>query len=164
VLILRLTALAVLVDALAMAALDFLWGCGRVKQLLMSYVSISVILLVSGLVLLNRTGITGVAWALVLSSSAGSVILIRAACAVCGEQPAALLRKSMRGLLAPALGCAAATWGLLQLGNGSWATLLAACAAGTVAYGVLLFAVGARAHERTFVRDMLRVLASRGGA
>jgi O-antigen/teichoic acid export membrane protein/SAM-dependent methyltransferase len=155
VLVLRLTTAAVLAEAVAGAALHVLWGRGSARAVVfvLGFVAAAVLGLTPVLLVLN--GIVGAAWGLLIPVVGGSIAVFHLGARSSGLRTLAVAREVSRGLPAAALACAATAWGVAWLlERDDWLGVLVAATASAGAYGITLYAFGARQEERDLVRAL----------
>ena len=155
-LILRLTAAAVLAEALGMGAMYLLWGRGAVRSVLtvLGVVAIPSLALTVGLV--RAMGEVGAAWALLASLSTSTAVFLFLGARTCQLRVAELISSTFRGLLLPAAACAACTYAAARVANPEhWMGVIASCLAGGIIYTAVFYFTGARQEEKLFLRQAL---------
>jgi len=158
--VLRLVAATALAEAFGVSALHVLWGRGAARTVLLVALGAALGTLGLSLWLLNRMGIVGAAWGLLLPMSLGSIASVWYASRSTGMRMADLLRRTLDGLWLPALACLAVTVAVNTfLRRGYWAEVIAAALAGGTAYVLALYIGGAgksaRQEEQMFAREVL---------
>ena len=158
VLVLRLTAAAVLADALGTAALHVLWGGGAARTVLLIQGAATVAGLALTLALLSRTGVVGAVWGVFLAASLASSAFLYLAARSCGTTLFDLLRGALKGMLLSTVACAATAVGITYLASPDrWVGVVGTALVSTVAYMVSLHLRGAREEERIFTQEILRL-------
>jgi O-antigen/teichoic acid export membrane protein/SAM-dependent methyltransferase len=160
--VLRLVAATALAEAFGVGALHVLWGRGAARTVLFVAVGAALGTLGLSLWLLNRMGIVGAAWGLLLPMSLGSMASLSYASHGTGTRTADLLRRTMDGLWLPVLASLAVTLAVTTLLQpASWVGIIAVALAGGTAYVLTLYfggaGRGARQEERMFAREVLRL-------
>ncbi len=155
-LIMRLTAAAVLAEALGMGAMYMLWGRGAVRSILTVLGVIAIPSLALTIVLVRSLGEVGAAWALLASLSASTCVFLFMGAHTCQLRVAELIGSTFRGLLLPAAACAACTYAAARLTNPShWTGVIASCLAGGAIYTAVFYFTGARREEKLLLRQAL---------
>lgn len=153
--VLRLSALAVLVDSLGVASLQVLWGRGQARSVLavQGAAALATVLLTLGL--FPVAGIVGAAWAILGALAIGAVASIYWATKACGVKATWLLSATLKGLLIPILaGAAAALAMVILVREANWRMAVATSLLGSMAYLTVLYFTGAREEERVFFRGI----------
>ncbi len=157
----RLSAAAVLVEAIGLGALYTLWGRGAAGTVLAVFLLIGGVRVGLALWLLTRIGIVGMAWAMLFSMAAGCAAFLHAASRAYGAGSSQLLRGTVKSLALPALACAASALAAGEVvGIGRWPSVLAASLAGGLSYAAVLYFFGAREEERRFTEQVTRLPAA----
>ncbi|MGH9862825.1 MAG: lipopolysaccharide biosynthesis protein, partial [Candidatus Acidiferrales bacterium] len=156
-LVLRLTTAAVLMDAVGVGAFYVLWGRGEARTVFQLVGALALLELPLGAWLLAEMGVAGLAVAMLVALTLGSVALLYSAARVCGVRVGELLAPVPRGLALPVAACAATTWATSRLPNlNGWAAVVSSSLAGGLAYAVSLYFAGAREEEKTLLRESVQ--------
>lgn len=154
--VLRLTAAAILVDSLGVAALHVLWGRGVARTVLAVLGGSAAANIVLSVWLLFRIGVTGPAWALLYVLAAGAVGFLIAARQACEINLPLLVRRTLAGLLLPAAACAGlAGAAVFFLHPNRWPGVILTTAVAGAAYVLTLYFTGARVEEKVLIREVL---------
>ncbi len=155
VMILRITAAAVLGGALGEAGTQILLGRGAVREVLLITVGFALSYLALGLGFLIRVGVVGIAWAMLVTWWLSSLAFVFVASRRCGLRPLGFLRSTLRGLWLPVGACAAVAFFTNEsLHATKWPGVIAITLAAGTAYGLTFYAVGSRQEERTLAREV----------
>lgn len=161
VLVLRLAAVAALLEAVGSAGAHLLWGRGTVGSVVTLTAPILVVSLGGGLLLLGPLGLAGPAIGLLFNTAAASLLLLSAAAHACASRPTLVLAKSVRGLALPAL---AATLVLALLARFvrpvSAPAVIGSAALAALVYLVILYKTGARPEEQLAVEKLFSAVRS----
>jgi O-antigen/teichoic acid export membrane protein len=146
-----------LADALGLSALSILWGYGKARPLagVLGIVALSTVTL--SVALLKPVGVSAVAWAMLISIFAGSMVFLNRVCKMCGLGVLELMGESYRGLLLPSLfgGAVAVSLPRVVPLHG-WPELVGATMAILSAYALGFLLIGARPEERELARQIGR--------
>jgi O-antigen/teichoic acid export membrane protein/trans-aconitate methyltransferase len=161
--VLRLLAVAVLVDAFGVGALHVLWAEGRTRVLLIILGATTLTGLGLMGVLLWQVGVVGAAIAVMAAFVLRSALLLRAVTRVHEVSVSSLLAHAGLGLLVPFAACAAVTLALREvIDPQGWVGILGVGAVAILAYLITLSVGDAREEERALLdapsRSARRVL------
>lgn len=156
-LILRLTMLAVILQALGASALQVLWGRGEIKHLSIVLLALAGATLGGTAALAFAFGPAGAALALAVAVGVATISVLKVAGRVTGRSIPALLMPAVADLMWPGLACAAVVSVVLVLGVGDgWSGLAAVGAAGVAAYLAVFFVLGRGDLEREVLKALVR--------
>jgi O-antigen/teichoic acid export membrane protein/2-polyprenyl-3-methyl-5-hydroxy-6-metoxy-1,4-benzoquinol methylase len=160
--VLRITSAAILADAIGVGAFYVLWGRGAARPVFLVLAGMAATQLGVGLWLLLRMGVVGMAWAMLVSMTLGSVAFLQLATRACRLSLWELTRRVTQGLLLPTTACAGgAVAGHLWLPLDGWAKVVSVSAAGGAAYAASLLCLGgAREEEWILAREVLTLPAA----
>jgi O-antigen/teichoic acid export membrane protein len=156
IMVLRLTVLAVILDAVGQGALNLLWGRGAIRSVLRALGLAAVVAIVLTFVLFKVLGLPGAAAALVAAMAVGTGVVLREAARVAKLEGRNPLFGAIEGLLPAGLACAAsaAAVRLFPLRFG-WVMVFGASFAGGTAFLSVLYFAGCRFEERRLFEDVL---------
>jgi O-antigen/teichoic acid export membrane protein/2-polyprenyl-3-methyl-5-hydroxy-6-metoxy-1,4-benzoquinol methylase len=155
VLVLRLTALAVLVDSFGVAGLHVLWGRGQARSVLAVEGAAGLATVLLTMVLLPAIGIVGAAWAILGALTIGAVASIYLATKACAVKASRLLGTTVKGLAVPVLAGATGALAVVFMARSeNWGMVAATSILGGTAYAAALYFTGAREEERVFFREI----------
>jgi O-antigen/teichoic acid export membrane protein len=159
VLALRLTAGAVILDALALSTLFLLWGRGGVGAAAAAPAAALAVLLVVGS---GAAALIGPAWTalgLQLGLAIGAALLLRALAHVARSSAASIAIDMLRGFALPTLAAGAIAFAVPRAtAITGWSMILLASLAGGLAFALLFAAMGARPEERAMIAAPMRRL------
>jgi O-antigen/teichoic acid export membrane protein len=156
VVVMRVTTLAVMLDALSASFFLYLWINGGFRRLLAVELGVGAATLALGAAMLATFGATGAAWGLAVASAGGCAALICSGCADTGRSPWDFLRSAGSGLALASGLCALGLYASLLVVPGSLGGLLgAATLSGALYCGALYWT--SREEERRLVRELVRV-------
>ena len=155
ILILRLTTVAVFIDAIAAASIQVLWGMGAMRAIFTIPTCVTAASLGLTLPLLLRMGIAGAAWGLLLPMALGALAFIHIAARSCGLRKRDLLGYAFGGLLLPGALCLATVVALGFWRGSGWTAVIVSTLAGGLGYLAGFCFGGAREEERRLARKML---------
>jgi SAM-dependent methyltransferase len=154
--VMQLTCGAMVVAALGGGCEQVLWGQGEARKVFLVNLATLAAIIGISLCFIKQFGIQGIAWGFFLSMALRSIGYLYLASRTEQIGLFNLLVGSLKGILLPATACGAVTLGILSIARpGRWLDLIAASFAGCLAYGIVLYFVGARQEERMLVREVL---------
>ena len=155
VVVMRVTTLVVMLDALSASFFLYLWTNGEFRRLLALELGVAAATVVLGGAMLAMFGATGAVWGLAAASAGGCAALIWSGCASTGRSPWDFLRSVLLDLAPASILCALGLYASLIVLPGSIAGLLGAAAvAGALYCGALYWT--SREEERRLVRELVR--------
>lgn len=155
-LIMRLTCIAILAEALGMGSTYVLWGQGAARTIfaVAGILALPSFALTVGLVW--RYGAAGAAAALCVILFVKSFVFVFLGARACHYGVAALLIETFRGLLLPNVACAALTYAFVRLLDPQhWPSVVSCVVAGGMTFLVFLYLAGGREEEKRFLRQIL---------
>jgi O-antigen/teichoic acid export membrane protein len=156
VLIMRLTCIAVLAQALGMGAMQVLWGRGAARTIFVVFGVLAIPSLALTVGLVRTLGDVGAALSLCVSLFSSACIFVLLGARACRLRVTELVGETFRGLLLPNAVCAACTYGVIRLTHPQhWIGVIASCLVGGATYIAVLYFAGAREEEKQFVRQAL---------
>jgi O-antigen/teichoic acid export membrane protein/SAM-dependent methyltransferase len=148
-LILRLTTLAVVAQALSASALQVLWGWGEVRELAISLAAIASAAVAGMGALALALGPPGAALALAAAAALAAASVLVLAARLSGRSVVALLGPTVADLVWPTLACAAVAAAVIALDVGDgWVELATVGGASIAAYLIVLVVLGRDDLER----------------
>jgi O-antigen/teichoic acid export membrane protein/protein-L-isoaspartate O-methyltransferase len=160
VIILRVMTATVLAEAVLLAPVLLLWGRGVVRPVLFAYVGQGVGVVALTTALVYRFGAAGAAWGMLVPIAASAAALFVVAARECAIDAWKLAARTWRGLLLPALACGISASSVLYFPGGGRLRVVAAMAAGGVAYMGVLFGFSGMSEEKQFARHIYRLVRS----
>ncbi len=157
--ILRIISAAVLAEGVGVAALNVLWGLGAVATVTSVLSATAAISVVLDLVLLLAIGVTGPAWALLVSKAFSSGLLLYLVSSSLAVRAPILLRESVAGLFIPALASAIICYGTKCFSGQGWISVISSTFLGFSAYAFALYVHGSRVEEKAIARRTLSAAA-----
>jgi FkbM family methyltransferase len=153
--VLRLSAAAVLVDALGVGAFYVLWGSGAVGSVFLVFSAVAATQVGLGIWLLLRMGVAGMAWAMLAAMALGSVALLYLAARSCRTPLGGMVRRIFAGLFLPVLVCVGVALGLNALPYPNlWARVVSVSLVSGLLYLATFYFSGARPEERLFLEEL----------
>lgn len=149
------------VDAPGMPAMLVLWGAGAVRDVAVLLGLFTAVLLAAGTLLIGFSGIVAIAWLIAGLTAVTSLAFIRRACQVVDVPPRSLLYEA-RGLVLPALVCAAIALSVVYLGlPHRWPEVAAVGLLAFLGYGISFLVAGAAPWERQLAFRLLPLTPAR---
>lgn len=158
VLILRLTAAAVFIDATGMGAYQVLLGFGAARTILVVFATIALANLGLTALLLPSLGIAGAAYGLVLVFAFISLATLHLAARRCRTSAFQLMSRTFKRLWIPAVACAATAFMIVYVvPSTSLIQLICSATASLIVYLASLYFYGAREEERALAHEAAHV-------
>src|SRR5208337_5029280 len=121
---------------------------------------VAVVALPLTVLLLERIGPAGAAWALLVAAPIATIVTLRGAGKACGVSWTGLARRIASDTWMPGAACAcAAVLAVHSFPPGRWLSVIAAASTAALAYFSMYFVFGAREEERRFLGGGLDALA-----
>ncbi len=152
--VLRITALAVLVDAAAVGVVHVFWASGKANVMLRIYGLAATFCVVSSCVLIPRLGVMGAAFGLLVSTIVVLTLAVSEAATKFGGTRSELILKLSDGLLLPTASCCivAAILFASRAGAPRWTFFTAIAFVSTLVYGFVLYEFSLHKDERQAIR------------
>jgi O-antigen/teichoic acid export membrane protein/2-polyprenyl-3-methyl-5-hydroxy-6-metoxy-1,4-benzoquinol methylase len=156
-LILRLTTLAVVAQALGASALQVVWGRGEVRSLAVALLTVAAMAVAATAALALTMGPAGAALGLATAAVVSTATVLALAVRIIGWSVIAELRRAGVDLVWPGLACAVAAGALteLEVGDG-WARVFAVGGASVGAYLATFVLLGRGDQEREIATALVR--------
>jgi O-antigen/teichoic acid export membrane protein len=155
--VLWLSASALLADGIASCATHFVWGQQIVRRLTRVLLMTASLNLALTVILAPRWGAVGVAAALLVSLTGGSLLTIYVAAKSCGTTIGRVLAP-IRALLLPSGACAAVAAGAVTVGIRGWPAVLISAALAGAMYVTVILRLSSCAAEAALVRNFWRAI------
>jgi O-antigen/teichoic acid export membrane protein len=157
VVVARVFAATVLVDALGLGPSQVLWGRGRAGTVLAVFAPVAAVSIAITAAFLPVIGLSAAAWGMFGPLAVGSVALLVLASHELGLNPFAQFRATVRGLTWPTIACLGIGAALSHgLSFGGWTEVLSTAIPAGCAYVIVLYATGARDEEQMLIRFALK--------